>query len=112
MHKQCNYCGDYFFTSVSDRQFCSHICAHNAPKVKAASGVKILPRKKLSRLDGTDGLPCDICGILTFLPLLDLIRWHGKDKNVCRQCLSGLEVRAEEVNLDISDFLPVSLEME
>ena len=111
MHKQCNQCGDYYFTTMPDRQFCSHACADIAPREKPFIGTQIVPRKKLKRLDGSDAIPCDICGVLTFTPLLEKIKWNKKSL-VCPLCLSGFEVRAEEEGLDTSDFLSVSLEME
>ena len=110
MHKQCNQCGDYFFTTISTRLFCNHQCARiyiqDRPTMTKHS-------PKLTRLDGSDSKKCALCPTLIPLLLLVKVKWEKKIHLVCKECAIALGEKVEEdMFLVKEDILPSSFELE
>ena len=104
MHKQCKQCGDYYFTAVKARQFCSRSCAaihFQDPSVPKKASKNFRNVSKMI-------IVCDICEIPVNRLITENILWQGRSHLVCRDCIRGLEERCEQENLDISSLLPTT----
>jgi hypothetical protein len=103
MRKQCNQCGDYFYTSEKKRLFCGRRCA--AINCQTPGVPKNVPTKY------TKPKPilvdyCYLCQSMINESALITVLWQGHYHEVCCACLLVLEDKVEETGGDISDYLP------
>ena len=99
MHKQCRYCGDYFFTQLDNRLFCSAKCVHQY-------GEPLSKYHKRSKL--TSSAECDLCKMLIPKNIMEVVDWNDEISRVCRPCALALAERCEEASLSVEEILPTT----
>jgi hypothetical protein len=96
MPKQCKQCGDYFYTTVKRRQFCSRPCATiNAQDPSKKKDYPNNYRKPVTNIGDT----CYLCNEFVSIGVLVPVCWDGHYHDICPGCATSLAEKVDEAGL-------------